>query len=277
MAFFGLPGTDPAPTSTFLGRIQFDARVGFWKLVKRVQASDGGWMDEETEPFQKPTFAVDFPSLEIGYIKYASPPVFVLEPFGGPLPTCPAEMGAPDPITGRSRKAYQPGFRVKLWAPKLYGSTDPFYFSNTSKSVLEPLDMLHQQFLASAEGNKGQIPVVASPANRKVETSTPRGTSTFYSPVFEVVTWIPRPRELGEIPLVTGGSATAPPSNGTWKSDAPGGPVRGAPAPGSWGPVVRGAPAPGSWDTGVAMPARAAAEAPRATFGKVDLDDEIPF
>ncbi len=255
MAFFGLPGTDPVSSGQFLGRIQFDARVGFWTLVRRIQTSDGRWDDDKTEPFQKPTFAVDFQGgLEIGYIKFASPPAFVLAPFGGAVPPCPDEMTMPDPKTGKVRKAYQPGFRVKLFAPKLYGSTEPFYFSNTSKSVLEPLDMLHQQYLAAPESKQGKIPVVTSPGNNKIESNSSFGTNTFYSPIFQIVQWIPRPRELGEI-----GQQAAPAAQTNGSA-----PRAAAPA----APVASG----DDWGTGVVLPA--ARQGGQVT---ADMDDEIPF
>ncbi len=167
-------------------------------------------------------------------------------------------MTMPD-ANGKVRKAYQPGFRVKLFAPKLYGSTEPFYFSNTSKSVLEPMDMLHQQYLAAPEAKQGMIPVVQVTGNNKIESNTSFGTNTFWSPVFQIVKWIPRPRELGEI-----GQQAAPAAQPNGNGSAPRAAAPAAPAASGddWGASA----------TGVAMPAT-------RQGGQVtaDMNDDIPF
>src|ERR1700749_2842071 len=110
---FGIPGSDSAGSANgpFLGRIQYDSRVGFWKYVKRAQDVSGNWVDEESEPFKNPTLLMDFGSLEAGYIKFASPPAFLLVPYGQLYPPQPEELAVD--AGGKQRKAFQPGFRVK--------------------------------------------------------------------------------------------------------------------------------------------------------------------
>jgi hypothetical protein len=81
---FGLAGSESSGSGEFLGRIQFDARTGFFKHVDRTQDSSGAWVNIESESYQNPTLLVDFGSLEIGYAKISSPPSFLFVPFGQP-------------------------------------------------------------------------------------------------------------------------------------------------------------------------------------------------
>lgn len=258
MAYFGLPGTDTSEGGEFLSRIQFDARVGFWKTVKRVQQGDGSWGDEATDPFGKPTLAIDFGTLEVGFIKFASPPAFVVVPYGSAVPVCPEEMGsAPD---GKPRKAFQPGFRVKVYNPKLFGDADAYYFSNTSKAVMEPMDGLHQKFLAAPEARTGKIPVVAVTGNRTIENTTSRGTTKFYSPIFEIKQWIERPACFGDRTVPAPGAAAAK-SNGAAVAKTP---ARHVPPP-----------ADDEWGAPMTGPAPSVARGPAPDMS--DLDDTIPF
>ena len=155
MAFGHSRTQSPTQGGQFLGRIQFDARVGFWKIVKRIQQSDGGWDDDTSEPFRNPTFLLDIGTLEVGYIKFASPPAFLVVPFGQEIPPRPADRVTD--AEGKSRSAYLPGFRVKVYNPKLFGDADPYYFANNSKTVLEPMDALHTLAIQApeAQGRKG--------------------------------------------------------------------------------------------------------------------------
>ena len=78
--YFGVPGTNKQSSQEFLGRIQFDARVGFWCVVDREQQADGGWADRRSDDVRKLAFAIDFGSLEIGWLKLSSPPSFLWRP-----------------------------------------------------------------------------------------------------------------------------------------------------------------------------------------------------
>jgi len=194
---FGIPGSEPSSgDNQFLGRIQYDARVGFWKIVKRVQGSDGGWMSEESEPFKNPTFLMDCGSLEVGYIKLTSPPAFLLVPYGQPLPPQPQEMMTD--AQGKQRKAFLPGCRVKVASPKLFNDTDAYYFAVNSKAALGPMDELYQKFDAAPEAAKGLIPMVACAGTQTIEVTNKQGTSKFYAPTFSIVGWKERIPEFGE-------------------------------------------------------------------------------
>ena len=225
---FGIPGSEAATGSSgaFLGRLQYDTRVGFWKVVKRIQNSDGSWGNEESAPFQKitrkirgddgsdmvvqenPTLMLDFLSLEVGFIKFASPPVFLVVPYGKAIPAWPDEM-----ITnaqGQKRKAFLPGFRIKVAGQRVFGDLDAYYFAHNSQTVMNPMDELHQLYMASPEARAGKLPIVAVTGTKVVEFSNTQGTSKFYAPVFEIKSWQARLPVFGEATVAGPSVAAAP-------------------------------------------------------------------
>jgi hypothetical protein len=256
---FGIPGSEAATGTggAFLGRIQYDTRVGFWKTVKRIQNSDGSWGDEESEPFKNPTLMMDFLSLEVGFIKFASPPVFLVVPYGKTIPSRPDEMMTDS--QGKKRKAFLPGFRIKVAGPRVFGDAEAYYFAHNSQTVMNPMDELHQLYLASPEAKTGKVPVVAVTGSKVVEFSNQNGTSKFYAPVFEIKQWQARLPVFGEATVaVPGEPAAVHKPNGS--------------APSKHVSVPAAAD---DWDTAPPAAARSPARAPAPAMG--DMDDDIPF
>lgn len=219
---FGIPNSDTGSGSgKFLGRIQFDARVGFWMIVKRIQQSDGMYADEKSEPFrgsddEPVSLLMDFGSLEVGYLKISSPPSFLVVPYGQVIPLQPEEMSQAMKPGDKPRKAFQPGFRVQVCSPKTFGDKDVYYFANTSKTVMAPMDALHQLFMNAGEAMTGMIPVVVVKRCIATTIKTPQGNSTFYAPDFEIASWVNRPEVFGDrtVPAPIGGARTsATPTN----------------------------------------------------------------
>ena len=251
---FGIPGSEPNAGGQFLGRLQYDARVGFWKVVKRVQQSDGGWDDDASEPFKNPTFLLDVGTLEVGYIKFASPPAFLVVPFGQEIPPRPADRVTD--AEGKSRSAYLPGFRVKVYNPKLFGDADAYYFANNSKTVLEPMDALHTLAIQAPEAKAGKVPGIKVTGTTPIRIEGPRGNNTYYAPVFEITKWYDRPDCFGPRTVpVPGGSLAKPKTNGASKTAAPAPKVDNE----DWEAPIENAP-----ENRVALPAGS-------------IDDEIPF
>lgn len=252
---FGIPNSDSGSgNNKFLGRIEFDARVGAWKIVKRIQHTDGSYGDEKGQPFfgtdKEPlSLLMDFGSLDVGYIKLTSPPSFLVVPYGQAIPQQPEEMATGNKPDDKPRKAFLPGFRIQVASSKTFGDQDAYYFTGTSKSLLGPMDALHQTFTIAPEAAAGMIPMVAVKRCIATENRTPQGTTTFYGPDFEVTSWIPRPAVFGErtVPAPTAGARISTPV----QVEAP----KPAPTPTNHVPP----PAP--------KPARAMAMA----------DDEVPF
>jgi hypothetical protein len=194
---FGIPGSDGGSSSgEFLGRINVDARTGFWTITKRIQ-KDGMWTNDTTPPFQTPTMLMDFGSLEVGHIKIGSPPAFMLVPMGQPIPPQPQEMQEGRPGE-KPRKAFQPGFRIKVMSQKTFGDGDAYYFSANSKTVVGAVEALWLQFCASPEAAAGKVPVVNVTGSAKLKKDTPQGASTFFAPIFAIAQWVDRPAVLGD-------------------------------------------------------------------------------
>jgi len=210
---FGIPGSEGSGDSgPFLDRIQYDARSGFFTNVTRKQDGGGQWVNDASEPYRGPQFAVDFGSFEVGYIKLGGTPSFLLVPFGKPIPQQPEELTAPD-ANGKTRRAFSPGFRVKVMSPATFGDGEPRYFSGTSKALMGSMEELFNTFMASAEARGGQIPVVKHTSTKTMETTGKHGTTKNYAPVFSVTSWIARPEGFGErtVPAPSGAAAAVAP------------------------------------------------------------------
>ena len=236
---FGIAGSESSTGGEFLkGRLQFDSRVGFFKTVNRTQESDGMWVNLESEPFKDPVFLCDFGSLEVGYARIANPPTFIYVPYGQPIPPQPSDLN------DEKKKAFQPSFRVKILAPKLFGDTDPRHFGSNAKTVMGSFEQLWNEFSMAPEAHAGQIPVVAVLSCTAIEVKTPQGKSKFFAPVFTIQGWKNRPEVFGErtvpAPAITAHTPTPTPR-----------------------PVANHAP----------PPAPKAAPAPAASMD----DDEMPF
>lgn len=221
---FGIPGSNDGGSGNgpFLARVQYDARSGFFTNVDRVQ-TDSGWSDRAGEPYRGLTAAFDFGSMEAGYIKFASPPAFVLVPYVGEAtnyPPQPQEMTEAKPGE-KPRKAFLPGFRLKLMG-KAFSTPDPRYFSHTGKGVLATMEELYRAFIAAPEAATGMIPVVQQSGTRTLETSGPRGTTKNYAPEWRIVQWIERPAAFGE--------RTCPPPAAAMAAPPPPAPVHVPPA-----------------------------------------------
>lgn len=223
---FNIPGASSGGDSgPFLARVQYDARSGFFTNVNREQGADGAWKDHAGEPYRGPTFAVDFGSLEAGYIKFASPPSFLLVPYLGDdtvYPRQPEEMAQAKPGE-KPRKAFLPGFRVKVMSKKTFGDSEPRYFAHTAKGVMGAMFDLYSAFASAPEARTGQIPLVAATGTKTLETSGPRGTTKNYAPVFTITGWVDRPAGFGE--------RTVPPPSGPAPAASAAPAPKAAPAP----------------------------------------------
>jgi hypothetical protein len=247
---FGIPGSNDGGGSSgpFLARIQYDARTGSFVNVDRIQGADGAWSDRKSRPYYDPSFAVDFGSMEVGYIKLDTPPAFLMVPYFGEgrteYPRQPDEMAAAKP--GETpRKAFLPGFRLKVMSSKTFGDSEPRYFSGNSKSANKGVENLYKAFTAAPEASAGKIPVVVAEEAEAIETKGPKGTTRNFAPRFRITSWIDRPAGFGE--------RTVPP---------PGGAMPAAPRP---APVQQAARQP--------VPEMAAA----AAMAAAELDEPLPF
>ena len=155
---------------------------------------------------------------EVGYIKFASPPAFLVVPFGHPIPPRPAEKMTND--AGQERNAYLPGFRSKVYNPKMFMDQDAYYFANNSKTVMDPMDAVHTLASQAPEYRAGKIPLIRVTGTTANKIEGPRGNNTYYAPVFVIAGWHDRPECFGPRTVALPGFsvppvvATTAPTNG---------------------------------------------------------------
>lgn len=218
----------------FLPIVTFDARAGRMFRVDRAQASDGSWASNKVDITNaQPTFLVDLGSIEVGWAAFLpTGPSFEMAPLGQAMPAKPSND-------------HKQSFRVKLFSPKhLDGLRE---FSSSSKAVISAIDKLHSEYEAAPEAAAGKLPVVRLSGSTPITTKGPQGTTTNYSPVFEVVSWADRPADWAarSVPAPTAGARTS------------------APAPQASAPVSNHVPPP--------------SPKPAPSPALVSAEDEIPF
>jgi len=191
---FGIPGTSGDGGGDFLPRLQYDSRVGMWKRVERKQDSSGSWFSDE-EMLDNPKFVLDFRAMEVGFFKIASPPVFVMVPYGEPLPV------QPDP-------SMKGGIRVRLMLKEGLHT-----YSTNAKTVLPVVEAIHKEWAASPEAADDKLPVVACTGKTPVKVRTPEGNSTFYAPELKITGYVARTDAYREplcpLPVKPGAAAPA--------------------------------------------------------------------
>jgi hypothetical protein len=179
----------------FLPRVEYDARSGILTKVDRFQTG-AGWDSEKTDiTSPPPAFAIDFGSIEVGWIKFSvGAPDFRVTPYGQPVP--------PQPSADHKQ-----GFRVRIYGKALGGIRE---FSSTAKCVIGVINKLHDLYEAAPEARAGQIPVVRYSGKTPVVTSGPSGKSTNWAPTLDVIAWTNRVEAMGErtVPIPTGAVQT---------------------------------------------------------------------
>lgn len=205
--------------------LKYDGRAGRIHLMDRIQ--DGGqWVTHTRDvTMQAPQFAVDFGSVEVGWMLFPAgmAPMMVLAPFGQPEPQQPPAVGTKKMADGREvPNNFQRGFRLKVAGKALADPNGGVVreFTANARVVLEGVNELHTAFCAAAEAHAGKIPVV----RLKEVAPVKAGQSTNYKPIFEIVAWADRDDAL------FGARTVAPPKPGQVQAAAPA-PVAAPPAP----------------------------------------------
>lgn len=167
----------------FLPSFRFNAVSGDAVIVGSKKNADGvTWDKFENEVTFPAKFIFDFANLEVGWIHFAAPgPSFALVKIGERMPAKPSEE-------------HKQGFRVKLFS-KAHGLSA---FSNSSRTIAEVMDALHDQYLAGEKANSGKVPVVEIKGVKKVQVKTKEGAKNYKQPVWAIVSWVARPEELTE-------------------------------------------------------------------------------
>lgn len=217
MAILTVPQSNSGDDGDRLPVLKYDARAGRMFKMDRVETADG-WQSNQTDiTMQQPTFAVDFGSLEVGWVLFpkGAAPMRTMVPFGHPLPPRPEAVGTvTDDRTGKERpNNFKMGFRVKCAGKDLGGVRE--LMSNAGVAI-NAINALHDAFEAAPEAAAGKIPVVRFASSTPIKI----GQSTNYQPEFTIVAWADRPAALGER-TVPPPAAKAAPTAGNGASAAP--------------------------------------------------------
>jgi hypothetical protein len=168
--------------------VKFDARAGrLFNVVYDHTTREKTQVDITTPP---PRFAIDFGSLEVGYIRYSvTGPEYRTVAEGKPVPRQPEDRD------DQNRLLFRAGFRAKLYGRVLDGLRE---WSSTAGCVLEAIEGLYGQFKAAPEAAAFKIPIVE--LSRTIPLTMGKGTkaSTNYAPCFTIVSWTDRVPEMGE-------------------------------------------------------------------------------
>lgn len=179
----GLSSNGNGEGGSFLPIVKWDARAGRFFRVDREQGPNGWASNDVDLTMDRPKFAVDFGSIETGFLHFGpTGPDFHMVPMGSQMPKKPSAD-------------HKLGFRVKVAGNVLKGVRE---FSSSAKAVLAAMDTLHDAFMAAPESASGKIPVVELAGSTTVVTNGPQGKVTAYGPVFKIVAWTDRLPELGD-------------------------------------------------------------------------------
>lgn len=189
----------------FLPIIKYDARAG--KLF-RVDRNMGGGNDAVELP-QGTKFALDFGSLEVGYVDFtAQGPVRHMVPFGATIPAQPSDKN------DEGKVRFRPGFYAKVAGQSLDGLRE---WCSNAAVLLNALDDLWNTFAALPESGQGKIPLISIIGSTPVKSGKGAQSSTNYAPIFKINGWIDRPDLFG--------ARTVPAPRGTAQQAAPVAPV----------------------------------------------------
>jgi hypothetical protein len=169
--------------------VKYDARAGrLFKVEYDRDAREKQSIDISSPP---PRFAVDFGSLEVGYVRYtATGPDYHMKPEGvRPMAQQPADKDE------NGRLLYRAGFRLKIYGKVLGGLRE---WSSAASCVLEALDELYGRFREAPEAAKGLIPIVELSRTIPVTFGKGAKASTSYAPCFAITGWTGRVTEMGE-------------------------------------------------------------------------------
>ena len=184
MAFMEAPGGD----GEFTVYVKYNAKAGRW------YTKDDAPNAAEFEVVNM-TAVFDIPNLKTGW--------FLFQAGSAPDKAINASLSAWGP---KPSDAHKRGFQINLFSDKnLLGVRE---FASTAGSVIEAMNGLYDAYLAAPEAAQGNLPVVRCAGVLPVTGK--HGVN--YAPVLEIVAWVDRPAQLGEVTAkaVAGPAAAAP-------------------------------------------------------------------
>jgi hypothetical protein len=194
-------GLNTPKSGDYVDIVKYDARAGRMFRIDYDPDTQTKEAVDITSP--APRFAIDFGTLEIGYVKFTSNgPDYRMVPEGQKLPEQPDEKNEKRQLT------YRPGCKLLLYGKCLGGLR---LWTPTANCVLEPLDELYQKYRAAPEAKDGKIPVVEITRTVPITTGQGQRKSTVYAPFFAILGWVDRVSEMGDRTVAIPGAATLPP------------------------------------------------------------------
>lgn len=184
----GLVSNNGSTGEDFLPYLSFNAVSGE-AIVKWKEKEGEEYVAKEKELTWPAKFIADMQNIEVGYIYFsAAGPKFNLVKLGQPLPERPQDKDA------KGKYLYSAGFRVKLYNKEL----GAFIFSNSSKTISESMDVLHDSYVAGLAKNAGKVPVIEIKGTHKIAKKTKEGMKNYKQPDWSIVSWVARPEALTE-------------------------------------------------------------------------------
>lgn len=170
----------------FTPTVKINSKQGRVYRVDRTQGAEG-WTTDEVEITRDFQFVPDLENLEIGWMffKAGQAPDLRMVKLGDPMADRPAGADA------EGKPLFKQGVRLLMKLGKTCGG-DLRELAATAKSILGPIDKLHDEYLAGVKDRPGQLPVVKMTDMKKIDTKTQHGTNTNFEPVFEIVSWVDR-------------------------------------------------------------------------------------
>jgi hypothetical protein len=167
----------------FLPSFRFNAISGLAVIAGSEKSPDGvSWEKTEKDVTFPTKFIFDFENIQVGWIAFqATGPSFHLVKLGERMPAKPDDL-------------HKQGFKLRLYS-KEFGLCD---FANSSKTVGEVVDVLHDQYLRECKQHEGKVPVVEIKGTNKVQIKSKEGVKTYRQPVWAIVSWIARPEAMDE-------------------------------------------------------------------------------
>lgn len=171
----------------FVPTVKINSKQGRVYRVDRSQGADG-WQTDEVEITNSFQFVPDLENIQVGWMffKAGQAPDLRMAKLGEPMPDRPPGADAD------GKPNFKQGVRLLVKLGKECGG-DLREIAATAKSILGPIDKLHDEYLANAKANPGKAPVVKLVGMKKIDTKTQHGTNTNFEPQFEIVRWIDRP------------------------------------------------------------------------------------
>jgi hypothetical protein len=174
---------------------KYDARNGAFFKQDRVRTSNGWETEQSTVDRDELEMICDLEHIEVGWIAFEKgrAPELILVPVGqdyGKQPT----------------KDHKEGFRLIV---RLLPDDEPREFMSTAAAAWNAVDVLHSAYCNQRKDHVGELPVVG--LHDIIETSTTNGKS--FTPVFEIVDWVPRPPDMLPQPAGSNKSAKSPQSD----------------------------------------------------------------